>query len=68
MFRKRKAKAFLKNSLRHLGHSVVEYLLLAQVVIPGSWDLVLNQTPKGSLLLPLPVSLLLSVSLSGINK
>ena len=29
----------------HLGGSVVECLPLAQVVIPGSWDLVLRQAP-----------------------
>ena len=31
----------------HLGGSVVESLPLAQVVIPGSWDLVLHRAPCG---------------------
>ena len=46
-----------------LGGSVVEHLPLAQVVIPGSWDRVPHGLPTGSLLLHLPVSLSLSVSL-----
>ena len=52
----------------HLGGSVVEHLPLAQVVILGSRDRVPHQAPCGSLLLPLPVSLPLSVCLSWINK
>ena len=43
----------------HLGGSGVEHLPLAQVAIPGSWDRVPDRAPTGSLLLPLPVSLLL---------
>ena len=61
------SNSFLKtNILGHLGGSVVEHLPLAQVVIPGSWDWVCIRLPIGSLLLPLPKSLPLSVSL--INK
>ena len=30
----------------HLGSSVVEYLPLAQVMIPGSWDQVLHGAPR----------------------
>ena len=47
----------------HLGGSVVECLPSAQVVIPGSWDRVLHQAPGRSQLLPLPMSLPLSLSL-----
>ena len=47
------------------GGSVVEHLLLAQVVTLGSWDPV-TQVSAGSLLLPLPMSLPPSVSL--VNK
>ena len=43
-------------SVGALGGSAVEHLPLAQIVIPGSWDRVL--------LLPLPVSPLLSMYLS----
>ena len=58
-----------KNQERErLGGSVVEPLPLAQVVIPGSWDESHIGFPAGSLLLPLPVSLPLSVCLSRINK
>ena len=46
-----------------LGGSVVKCLPLAQVMIPGSWDQIPHQAPQGSLLLPLPMSLPLSVSL-----
>ena len=54
---------FINNSINEgcLGGSVDERLPLAQGMIPGSWDQVLHQ---GSLLLPLPVSLPLSVCLS----
>ena len=45
----------------HLGGSVVERLPSAQGMIPGSWDRVLLSA--GSLLLPLPASLPLSLSL-----
>ena len=31
--------------LEHLGGSMVEYLPLAQGVIPGSWDQVLHRAP-----------------------
>ena len=51
----------------HLGGSVVECLPLAQVVISESWDPVPHLAPVGSLLLPLPMSLL-SLYLSLINK
>ena len=54
--------------LGHLGGSVVGCLPFAQVVIPGSWDGVPHQLPTGSLLLPLPMSLPLSVCLLWINK
>ena len=54
--------------LESLGGSVVEHLPLAQVMVPGSWDRVLQRVPAGSLLLPLPVSLPLSLCLSWINK
>ena len=46
-----------------LGGSAVECLPSAQGVIPGSCDESLIGLPAGSLLLPLPVSLPLSVSL-----
>ena len=55
-------------SMGRLGGSVVECLPSAQGVILGSWDQVLHWAPAGSLLLPLPISLLLSVCLSWINK
>ena len=42
----------------HLGGSVVERLPLAQGVILGSSDQVPHWVPMGSLLLPLPVSLM----------
>ena len=49
----------------HLSGSVVEHLPLAQVVIPGDpEDQVLYQVLAGSLLLPAPMSLPLSVGLS----
>ena len=47
-----------------LGDSVVEHLPLAQGVILGSWDPGIEShigLPTGTLLLPLPVSLPLSV-------
>ena len=47
-----------------MGGSVVECLPLAQVMIPGSWNQVPHQDPSGSLLLPLPVSLPPSLSVS----
>ena len=47
----------------YLGGSVMKWLPLAQVMIPGSRDGVPHQDPTGSLLLPLPMSLPLSVSL-----
>ena len=48
----------------HLGGSVVEHLPLAQDLIPEFWDQVPHWAPAwGLLLLPLPVSLPLSVSL-----
>ena len=52
----------------HLGGSVVEHLPSAEVMILGSWDRVPHLAPAGSLLLPLPLSLPLSVCLSLINK
>ena len=54
----------------HLGGSGFECLPSAQVVIPGSRDRVPHQTPAKSLLLPLPVSLPLSlcVCVSLMNK
>ena len=52
----------------HLDGWVIERLLLAQVMILGSWDGVLQELPAGSLLIPLPVSLPLSVCLLWINK
>ena len=65
-------KSFLKKgklirkstNIRPLGGSVVEHLPWAQVVIPGSWDRVpASVSLHWSLLLPLPVSLPLSLSL-----
>ena len=50
---------FKSENLECLGGSVVEHLPLAQVMIPGSWD--------GVPILPLPMSLPLSVCLSQIN-
>ena len=47
----------------HLGGLVVERLPLAQAVTQGSWDESNVQLPAGSLLLPPPLSLPLSVSL-----
>ena len=43
--------------------SVVEHLPSAQVVTPGSWDRVHIGLPAWSLLLPLPMSLPLSLCL-----
>ena len=51
-------------SLGHLGGSVVEHLPLAQGVIPGSGMEAYVGLPAWSLLLPLPVSLPLSVCVS----
>ena len=45
----------------HLSGSVVEHLPLAQVMIPGIESCI--RLPMGSLLLPLPMSLPLSVCL-----
>ena len=42
---------------------MVEHLPLAQAVILGSWDPVLLGLPAWSLLLPLPMSLPVSMSL-----
>ena len=54
-----------KRYLGHLGGSVVEHLPLAQIVIPQSWiEPRIKLPPAGSLLLPLPMSLPLSVCLS----
>ena len=52
--------------LGHLGGSVVERLPSALGMILGSWDRVLHQAPPhpGILLLPLPMSLPLSLCLS----
>ena len=48
----------------HLGGSVVEYLPLAQIVIPGSWDQVPHQALRRELAFPSAcVSASLSVSL-----
>ena len=47
---------------------MVEHLPLAQGLITESWDQVPNRVPTGSLLLPLPKSLLPSLCLSWINK
>ena len=52
----------------HLGGSVVKCLPLTQVMILGSWDGVPHQLPAGSLLLPLPMSLPLSLSVSLMNE
>ena len=52
----------------HLGGPVVEHLPLAQVVIPAFWDQVPHRAPYGSQLLPLPMSLSLSLCPSWINK
>ena len=57
-----------KKNLGHLGGSVVECLPLAQGTIPGSWDWVPHQASCRELLLPLPISLPLSMCLSWINK
>ena len=61
----RKEVVFEKQKQGLLGGSVVEHLPLAQGVIPWSWDCI--RLPIGSLLLPLllplPLSLLLSVCL-----
>ena len=54
-----------KNPLEgRLGGSAVEHQPSAQGLTPGSRDRVLHQLPAWSLLLPLPVSLPLSVCLS----
>ena len=45
-----------------LGGSAVEHLPLAQGMIPGFWDRVPHPVPHRNLLLPLPLSLPLSVS------
>ena len=46
-----------------LGGSVVGHLPSAQGVVLGSWDHIPHQAPHEELLLPLPMSLPLSVSL-----
>ena len=48
----------------HLGGSAVERLPLTQVVILGSGIKSYIRLPAGSLLLPLPMSLLLSLCIS----
>ena len=53
----------LSMSLEHLGGSVVEHLLLAHGMIPGSRIKSHIGLPIGSLLFPLPMSLPLSVCL-----
>ena len=53
-------KFFKKSWNRHLSGSVVEHLPLSHLMILGLWDRVL---PTRSLILALPVSLPLSVSL-----
>ena len=50
--------------LGHLGGSVPKHQPLAQAAIPGCWDRVLHPAPQGSLLPPLPMSLLLFLCLS----
>ena len=45
------------------GGLVVVHRPLAQVVIPGSWERVPHGAPRGKLVLPVPVSLPLSVFL-----
>ena len=53
----------------HLGGSVVELLPLAQVMIPGSWDLVLHVAPSRELASPSPyVSTSFSLFVSLMNK
>ena len=49
----------------HVGGSVVEYLPLAQVVIPGSWDRVLHQAPCRETAFP---SAYVSAAVSLVNK
>ena len=51
-------------TLRHLGGSAAERLPLAQVMIPGLGIKSHIELPVRSLLLPLPVSLPLSLGLS----
>ena len=53
-----------KCKIGHLGGSLVEHLTLAQGMILGSWDQVPHGLSTESLLLSLPMSLPLSVSLS----
>ena len=48
----------------YLGGSVIEHLPSAQGMILGLWDRVPHWAPTGSLPLPLPMSLLLSLCLS----
>ena len=67
--RNKRSNEFSKSTLAHgaPGGSVVKCLPLAQVEIPGSWDLESYiRLPAGSLLLPLPMSLPFSGSL--LNK
>ena len=52
------------NKEERLGGSEVEHLLLAQIVIPGPVIKSHIRFPTGSLLLPLPMSLPLSLCLS----
>ena len=55
----------IKNDMRCLGGSqAVECLPLTQVMILEFWDQILPQSPTWSLLLPLPMSLRLSLCLS----
>ena len=61
---------FLKNNVHggHLGGLAVEHLPSAHVMIPGPGMESHTGLPAGSLLLPLPVLLPLSLCLSWINK
>ena len=70
-FNLERRKIFLRKiqSMGHLGGLVVERLPSAQVMIPGSWDRGIRiRLPVGSLLLPLPRYLPLSLSVSFMNK
>ena len=52
----------------HLGGAAVEHPPFAQVMIPGCWDQVPHWVPTGSLLLPLPVCVSASLSVSLMSK